>query len=158
MVQRAFSERLKEECVRRYAVRGRGAAVDNRSRVGGIGDVHAGASLAVRKRPLSPWRPATPLSDGPPPLRPRRAWSPAEPSGDRRGFGTVPSLLLGAPACSATPLAGTPPSADLLSPVLVCWSWRHSTPCTALSLYSPGCVEVAFSEVGYRCLAAPGAW
>ena len=51
MLQRAFSERLKEECVRRYAVRGRGSPVDNRSRVGGIGDVHAGAALAVSKRP-----------------------------------------------------------------------------------------------------------
>jgi hypothetical protein len=50
MVQRAFSERL-EESVRRYAVRGGGAAVDNRSRIGGIGDVPAGAALAVRKRP-----------------------------------------------------------------------------------------------------------
>jgi hypothetical protein len=50
MVHRAFSERLKEEYVRRYAVRGRGSAVDNRSRVGGIGDVHAGAALAVSKR------------------------------------------------------------------------------------------------------------
>src|SRR5215217_4414172 len=119
MLQRAFSERLKEECVRRYAVRGRGSAVDNRSRVGGIGDVHAGAALAVSKRPLSPWWPATPLSDGPPPLRPRRAWPPAVPTDDRRGFGTVPSLLLGAHACSATPIAWTPPSAYLLSPVLV---------------------------------------
>ena len=50
MVQRAFSERLKE-CDRRYAVRGGGAAVDNCSRLGGIGDVHAGAALAVIKRP-----------------------------------------------------------------------------------------------------------
>ena len=32
------------------AVRGGGAAVDNRSRVGGIGDVHASAALAVSKR------------------------------------------------------------------------------------------------------------
>jgi hypothetical protein len=31
-------------------VRGGGAAVDNRSRVGGIRDVHAGAALAVSKR------------------------------------------------------------------------------------------------------------
>jgi hypothetical protein len=50
MVHRAFSERRKEECVRRYAIRGGGGALDNRSRVGGIGDVHAGAALAVRKR------------------------------------------------------------------------------------------------------------
>jgi hypothetical protein len=48
MVQRAFSERMKES-VRRYAVRGGGGAVDNRSRVDGIGDVHAGAALAVRR-------------------------------------------------------------------------------------------------------------
>src|SRR5215211_3408815 len=106
----------------------------------------------------SPWRPVTPLSVGPPPLRPRRSCSPGAPSGDRRGFGTVPSLLREARACSATPIAATRPSADLLSPVLVCWSWKHSTSCTALSLYSPEFVEVAFSEVGYRCLAAPGAW
>jgi hypothetical protein len=50
MVQRAFSERLKEESVRRYAVRDGGGAGVNHSRVGGIRDVHAGASLAVRKR------------------------------------------------------------------------------------------------------------
>ena len=50
MVQTAFSERTKES-VRRYAVRGGGGAVDNRSRVSGIGDVHAGAALAVRNRP-----------------------------------------------------------------------------------------------------------
>src|SRR5215203_3358844 len=119
MVQRAFSERLKEECVRRYAVRGRGAAVDNRSRVGGIGDVHAGATLAVRKRPLSPWRPATPLSDGPPRRGPHPAWPPGALSGDRQGFGRVPSLLRGARACSATPIAATRPSGYYLNPVHV---------------------------------------
>src|SRR5919112_5829973 len=32
------------------AVRGGGSAVDNHSRVGGIGDVHASAALAVSKR------------------------------------------------------------------------------------------------------------
>jgi hypothetical protein len=50
MVQKAFSERLKE-CGRRYAIRGGGGAVDNRSCAGGIRDVHAGAALAVSKRP-----------------------------------------------------------------------------------------------------------
>ena len=37
--------------VRRSAVRGGGYAVDNRSRVGGIRYVHAGAALAVRRQP-----------------------------------------------------------------------------------------------------------
>jgi hypothetical protein len=50
MVHRAFSERLKEECGRRNAFRGGGAAVDNRSPLGSVRDVHAGAALAVRKR------------------------------------------------------------------------------------------------------------
>src|SRR5215208_8374928 len=103
-----------ERSVARYVIRVVGGAGLSHSRLGSTRDLHAGASLAVRKRPLSPWRPATPLSDGPPPLRPRRSWPPAVPSDDRRGFGRVPSLLLGAPACSATARAGTPPSADLL--------------------------------------------
>ena len=53
MVHRAFSERL-EESVRRYAVCGGGAAVDIRSRYGGIGYVPAGAALAVIKRAPNP--------------------------------------------------------------------------------------------------------
>src|ERR671910_638638 len=71
-----------------------------------------------KKTATSPGRPATPLSDGPPRRGPRRAWPPAVPSGDRQGFGTVPSLLREARACSATPIAGTPPSGYHLSPVL----------------------------------------
>src|SRR5215208_276197 len=72
----------------------------------------------ITKTATNPGRPATPLSDGPPRLGPRRAWPPAAPSGDRQGFGTVLSLLRGARACSATPIAATRPSADP-SPVLV---------------------------------------
>src|SRR5215208_4691074 len=132
--------------VRRYAVRGGGDAVDNRSRVGGIGDVHAGAALAVRKRPLSPWRPATALSDGPPPLEPRRSWPPGAPSDDRQGFLIIPLLLRGAHACSATPKAGTRPS-EYLRVLLASRSCRHSPSCTALYLYSPEWVEASLCEL-----------
>src|SRR5215218_7805679 len=68
---------------------------------------------------LSPWRPATLLSDGPPHRGHHPAWPPGALSGDRQGFGRVPSLLRGGRACSATQIAGTLPSANLLSPVLV---------------------------------------
>jgi hypothetical protein len=50
MVQRAFSERLKES-VRRYAIRVVGGAGLSHSRLCSTRDLHAGASLAVRKRP-----------------------------------------------------------------------------------------------------------
>src|SRR5215217_2047078 len=98
----------------------------------------------------SPWRPVTPLSVGPPPLRPRRSCSPGAPSGDRRGFGTVPSLLREARACSATPIAATLPSADLC-PVLVRWSWKHPISSTGLSLYS--CTGFSLGRSGLLCRA-----
>src|SRR5215203_3774867 len=66
----------------------------------------------------SPSQPATPLSVGPPHLGPRRLCSQAAPSDDRRGSSTVPWLLLGARACSATPIAATRPSACHLSALL----------------------------------------
>src|SRR5215212_971818 len=73
---------------------------------------------------------STPLSGDPPHLGSRRAWPLGAPSGGRRGFGTVPSLLRGARACSAAPIAGTRPSA-CLSLVLVRRSSHYSTCCIA---------------------------
>jgi hypothetical protein len=46
--QGAFSEQRKG-CVRRYVIRLVGGAGFSHSRVGGIGDVRAGAALAVRR-------------------------------------------------------------------------------------------------------------
>src|SRR5918992_1294247 len=66
-----------------------------------------------REPPKGAGRSATLLSDDPPHRGHRRAYPPAAPSGGRRGFGTVPSLLLVARARSAAPIAGTPPSAYL---------------------------------------------
>ena len=86
------------------------------------------------------------LSDGPPRRGPRLAPPPASPSGGRRGFGTIPSLLRGARACSATPKAGTPPSAGL-SLVFACWPWEHCTSCKAFSPYTPECMEKRFGTV-----------
>ena len=45
-----FSEQLKEPN-KRYAVRGGGGAGLSRGRSGGVRDVPAGASLAVKRRP-----------------------------------------------------------------------------------------------------------
>ena len=47
-VNRAFSEQLKERA-RPYAVRGGGSTGLSRSRLGGVRDVPAGASLAVSR-------------------------------------------------------------------------------------------------------------
>src|SRR5215204_274758 len=77
-------------------------------------------------------RPATPLSGGPPHREHRQPWPPGAPCGGRRGFGRVLSLLRGARARSAAPIAGTQPSA-YSSLVLVRRTWKYSTSCTAPS-------------------------